>query len=284
MQTAEATRHPEEKAQCREGEPAWEPVLPLLGMNRFRAGHKALLHRLSGLPLHQRRSKSSSQRASSDWSSSRARRCAASDVDVRPVVGELALELGDRLLRAPAISASSRSSSLGCRGWLRRRCGLLPSRGSRLGRGSGGASRSSRAADVVGPAAVVGARACRPRSRASASATASSSARSCETSRTVPGERLERGLERLAALEVEVVRRLVEHEEVRARGDDEREREPAALAARERRDRLLVRLPAREEEAAEQVLRLRAAAGRSRAAAQSSTVPRSSSSTSCCEK
>ena len=37
------------------------------------------------------------------------------------------------------------------------------------------------------------------------------------------GERLERRLERLAALEVEVVRRLVEHEQVRARGDDHRE-------------------------------------------------------------
>ena len=49
-----------------------------------------------------------------------------------------------------------------------------------------------------------------------------------------PRERLERGLERLAALEVEVVRRLVEHEEVRAARDDEREREPPPLAARER--------------------------------------------------
>jgi len=46
-----------------------------------------------------------------------------------------------------------------------------------------------------------------------------------------PGECVERGLERLAALEVEVVRRLVEDEEVRARGDDERERESAPLAA-----------------------------------------------------
>ena len=42
------------------------------------------------------------------------------------------------------------------------------------------------------------------------------------------GERLERGLERLTALEVEVVRRLVEHEEVRAR---------ATIAARARRRR-----------------------------------------------
>ena len=71
------------------------------------------------------------------------------------------------------------------------------------------------------------------------------------------GERLERRLERLAALEVEVVRRLVEHEQVRARGDDERERETSPLAAREHRDLLLVRLPAGEEEPAEEVLRLR---------------------------
>src|SRR5207244_2238778 len=72
-----------------------------------------------------------------------------------------------------------------------------------------------------------------------------------------PRERLERGLQRLAALEVEVVRRLVEDEEVRAGGDDERERQPTALAARQRGHGLLVLLPAREEKAAEQRLRLR---------------------------
>jgi hypothetical protein len=49
-----------------------------------------------------------------------------------------------------------------------------------------------------------------------------------------PGERVERCLERLAALEVEVVRRLVEEEQVRARGDDEREREAPERAATER--------------------------------------------------
>src|SRR5262249_31902379 len=49
-----------------------------------------------------------------------------------------------------------------------------------------------------------------------------------------------------------------EDEEVRARCDDRREREPAPLAARQRRDRLLVRLPAGEEEPPEQRLRLRA--------------------------
>ena len=73
----------------------------------------------------------------------------------------------------------------------------------------------------------------------------------------VPGERLERGLERLAALQVEVVGRLVEHEQVRAGGDEQRERESTALAAGQHRDVPLVHLPPGEEEAAEQVLRLR---------------------------
>src|SRR4029077_14980854 len=58
------------------------------------------------------------------------------------------------------------------------------------------------------------------------------------------------------ALEVEVVRRLVEQQQVGARGHDEREREPAPLAARERRHRSLVHVPAGEEEPSEQVLRL----------------------------
>ena len=48
-------------------------------------------------------------------------------------------------------------------------------------------------------------------------------------------KRLERRLERLAALEVEVIRRLVEHEEVRPGRDDERQREPPSLAARRAR-------------------------------------------------
>ena len=74
----------------------------------------------------------------------------------------------------------------------------------------------------------------------------------------MPGKASQRRLERLAALEVEVVRRLVEHEQVRAARDDEREREPPPLAAGERAHRLLVLLPAREEEPAEELLRLRA--------------------------
>src|SRR5207244_12413630 len=72
------------------------------------------------------------------------------------------------------------------------------------------------------------------------------------------GKGLERRLEGLAAFEVEVVRRLVEDEEVRAGGDDGGKRESAPLPAGQRHDRLLVRAPAREEEPAEQLLRLRA--------------------------
>src|SRR5262249_36284287 len=69
-------------------------------------------------------------------------------------------------------------------------------------------------------------------------------------------ERLERQLQRLPAFEVEVVGRLVEQQEVRAGGDDQREREPPPLAAGELDDGLVLLLPAREEETAEQVLRL----------------------------
>src|SRR5262249_27671547 len=54
-----------------------------------------------------------------------------------------------------------------------------------------------------------------------------------------------------------VVRRLVHDEEVGARGDDERERQPAPLTARERDDRLLVLRPAREQEPPEEILRIR---------------------------
>src|SRR5256714_14098724 len=55
-----------------------------------------------------------------------------------------------------------------------------------------------------------------------------------------------------------MVGRLVEQEEVRAGGHDQREGEPPALTAGELDDRLVLLLPAGEEEASEQVLRLRA--------------------------
>jgi len=70
-------------------------------------------------------------------------------------------------------------------------------------------------------------------------------------------KRLERGLEGLAALEVEMVRRLVEDEKVRSGGNDQRQPEPTAFAARELVDALLVLVPAGEEEPAEKRLRLR---------------------------
>ena len=65
----------------------------------------------------------------------------------------------------------------------------------------------------------------------------------------------QRVLERLAALDVEVVRRLVEDQHVRARVHEDRERQPLALAAGEADDRLLGVL-AGEQEAAEQRARL----------------------------
>ena len=67
-------------------------------------------------------------------------------------------------------------------------------------------------------------------------ATASISARSCETSSDGALVGVERLLERLARLDVEVVRGLVEHEQVGAAGDERREREPPPLAAREHAD------------------------------------------------
>jgi hypothetical protein len=64
-------------------------------------------------------------------------------------------------------------------------------------------------------------------------------------------ELLERRLQDLAALEVEVVRGLVEDEEVRARLDQERKAKPSALATRELADRLTVLVPAGEPETAQ---------------------------------
>ena len=71
-----------------------------------------------------------------------------------------------------------------------------------------------------------------------------------EDDRALEGEK--RVLERLAALDVEVVGRLVEDQHVGARGDEDRQREPPLLAAGDVAQRLL-RVGAGEEEAAEQV-------------------------------
>ena len=68
-------------------------------------------------------------------------------------------------------------------------------------------------------------------------------------------ERLQRVLQRLAALDVEVVGRLVEDQHVGAAADEDRERQSAALAAGEARERLFGLL-AGEQEPAEQRARL----------------------------
>ena len=98
------------------------------------------------------------------------------------------------------------------------------------------------------------------------------------------GKRLERRLERLAALEIEVVRRLVEDEEVGPRCDEKREREPPPLASGERRDLSVRGSPSRRRGSG------RAASGPAvgevavAAAAQSSTEPVFGSSCVCWEK
>ena len=69
------------------------------------------------------------------------------------------------------------------------------------------------------------------------------------------GECTQGVLERLAALEVEVVGRLVEDQDVGAAADEDRQREPAPLAAGEPGERLLGLLAA-EQEAPEQRPRL----------------------------
>src|SRR5207344_3092880 len=58
---------------------------------------------------------------------------------------------------------------------------------------------------------------------------------------------LDRGFERLDRVDVEMVRRLVEDEEVRAAAHEQEQLEARALAARERRDRLAALLVAEEE-------------------------------------
>ena len=76
------------------------------------------------------------------------------------------------------------------------------------------------------------------------------------------GEGLQRVLERLTALEVEMVGGLVEQQHVGARAHEHRQRQPAALAPGEPGDGLL-RLLAGEQKAAQQRARLaRGQAGR----------------------
>ena len=188
----------------------------------------------------------------SPWSSSRALRCAAS-IATSDQSSESCRSSSATASSCCEISPSRRSSSDGRVGPRPLRLRLL----LRCAARAPPAPRRLRAPlRVVGPAALVGVhRLLLDRQRPLGDRVEQRAVVGDEQHRAREG--VERGLERLAALEVEVVRRLVEHEEVRARGDDEREREPSPLAAGERGDRLLVRLPAGEEEAAEQRLGLR---------------------------
>src|SRR6266545_1901613 len=174
-------------------------------------------------------------------------------LDVGPVVRELALELGERLLAHGDLRLEllelARPLRLSPR--FRRRL-RLAGFGLRLRRRARSLVASP---DVVRPAAVVATDGSilereRPlRDRVDQRAVVRH-----EQDRA--GERLERRLECLARLEIQVVRRLVEHEEVRTARDDVRECEASAFSARQHRDRLLVLVPSGEEEAAEQRLRL----------------------------
>ena len=90
--------------------------------------------------------------------------------------------------------------------------------------------------------------------------TVSSSRRSCDTTSSVAGESGHERLDRLAGRDVEVVRRLVEQQQVRRHDPEQRQLEPRPLAARQRPD-LLERVVAAEQEAGEVAARL---AGRDR--------------------
>ena len=78
-----------------------------------------------------------------------------------------------------------------------------------------------------------------------------------------PWKRLERRLQRLAALEVEMVGRLVQHEQVRPGRHHDGQGQPSPLSTREHGHLLLVLAPAGEEKAAEQLLCLRPRRARS---------------------
>ena len=97
------------------------------------------------------------------------------------------------------------------------------------------------------------------------SVVARSRCRSCDTSTSVPSNCASATVERLARLEVEVVGRLVEQQQVRPLPDDQREREPRLLAAGEMLDRA-GRHVAGEIEAAEEVAQLLLAHPRPRCA------------------
>ena len=95
----------------------------------------------------------------------------------------------------------------------------------------------------LAPAAGVLARRCRVHGSISAIRVTvrSRNARSCETTASPPGEAVDEALQPVEAVEVEVVRRLVEEQQVEAREQDRGQRGARGLAAGERRRLLLER-------------------------------------------
>ena len=217
-------------------------------------------------------SNSTSHRASERHELVARRAVCAEHVHVRPIVGELALELGDAGLHGSDVGLEA--LELGGR----------TLRGSRPGRlrCASGLARSGRCSTVRTDALRSRSMSAQPpsyeRSAPSSiatirSGTASSSARSCETSSTVPGNASSAAS---SASRDSTSRWFVGSSRTRKFAPDatsEREREAPALAARERRDRALVRLPAGEEEAARGASAPAGAAARSRPRSRRAPTP-----------
>ena len=199
------------------------------------------------------------------------------DVPLAPPPSAASAAAVDAASRSPAQLAPVGACGSGLGGlpldfasWLRlrlRRSGLRDGRGRRRCRG-GPPGRLARDglrrargeplllahAHVLLPAALVGAqRAVHHGDRPGADRLQQRAIMRDEQQRALEG--LQRVLQRLAAFDVEVVRRLVEDEHVGARGDEDRQRQAPALAAAQPVQRLLAVLAA-EEEAPEQRARL----------------------------
>ena len=152
-------------------------------------------------------------------------------------VGELVLQRGAasasaRLDLAPRASSPARCWFFGRRRLRRPAAGAAPRAGAGLARLAGplGLRALLAHAHVLGPAADVGVqRLVLDRDRARADGVEQRAVVGDQQQRA--RERLQRRLERLAALEVEVVGRLVEDQHVGARVDEDRQRQPPALAA-----------------------------------------------------
>ncbi len=152
----------------------------------------------------------------------------------------------------PAIWLSRSSSSDGARFAGRGFAALSGSLALRLRLLGRWASRSARAPGRPSRRRTSAAR--RPRRPRSGPARRRAAHDRARRAGSVPGNASSAASSASRRLDVEVVRRLVEHEEVRPRGDEQREREPPSLPAGERGHGPLVRLPPGEEEPPEERL------------------------------